>query len=148
MTTNAAIITAALRELGVLGEGEEASAEQGAHALGKLNRMIEAWTDNDIELGYFQQSSTTAACPITYWSERAVITRLALELAPTYGATITPELAFAANEAYTSLLRKIMIDAQKPLDMSHMPTGSGHAGGPIADGPFGGGDDNDIGIWG
>src|SRR3972149_3026504 len=84
MTTNIAVITDALRLLGVVSETETPGADQGAHALGRLNRMLAQWTEDDIELGYFAQSLTTADCPIPDWAERGVISKLAQDLRAVY----------------------------------------------------------------
>ncbi|MFM2115592.1 MAG: hypothetical protein RI908_1333, partial [Actinomycetota bacterium] len=45
MATNLEIITDALRELNVISEIDTPSAEQGAHALRKLNDLLEAATE-------------------------------------------------------------------------------------------------------
>ena len=126
MTTNLEVIGDALRELGVLSETETASAEQGLHGLRKLNEMMEAWTEDGIQLGYFAQSATTDTCPVPAWALRAVKACLAPELAPTYGATISPVLAVKINDAYLALLRKVLVEGMEPADMSGMPQGSGY----------------------
>jgi hypothetical protein len=127
-TTNLEVITDALRDLNVIGEIESPSAEQGAHALRQLNDLLEAWTEDGIDLGYFEQSLTTADCPIPKWSERGVKAKLSEALAPTYGVSIGPELARKIADGYAMVLRKTLVEAATPADMSHMPTGSGRKG--------------------
>ena len=53
---------------------------------------------------------------------------LAPEIAPAYGAKVSPELAVKINDAYLSLLRKVLVEGAEPADMSHMPAGSGSLG--------------------
>jgi hypothetical protein len=129
MATNIEVIGDALRELQLVAETQTPSAEQGEHGLRKLNDLIEAWTEDGIELGYFAQSDTTADCPVPLWALRAVKVCLAPELAPAYGATVSRELALKISDAYTALLRKCLVEGAQPANMDHMPLGAGHLGG-------------------
>jgi hypothetical protein len=125
MATNLEVIGDALKEISVIAETQSPSAEQGAYGLRKLNEMLEAWTEDGIELGYFAQSDTTADCPIPAYAVRAVKACLSREVAPHYSAQITQELAAKINDAYLALLRKSLVEAAEPADMDHMARGSG-----------------------
>jgi len=125
MATNLGIIEDALRELNVISEIDSASAEQGAHSLRALNRMLEAWTENGIDLGYFKQSSTADTIPIPEWAEDGVIAKLAVRIAPLYGATVSPELAVAATDSYRMIMRKSIVDKGQVSDMRYQPAGEG-----------------------
>lgn len=125
-STNLQIITDALRLLNVIDETETPSAEQGAHCLRQLNQMLAEWKDaNGIDLGYFEQSSTAATCPIPAWAESGVYGKLALRVARHFGASVTVEAAALSDEGYTTILRTIMNLQLTGADMSHMPQGSG-----------------------
>jgi hypothetical protein len=128
LATNLEVIDDALKELSVISETQSASPEQGAYCLRKLNEMLEAWTEDGIELGYFAQTLTTADCPIPAWAVRAVKACLAPEIASHYGAKVSQELAVKINDAYLSLLRKTLVEGAEPADMTHMPLGTGHGG--------------------
>lgn len=128
MTTNLEVISDALRDLNVISEIDTPSAEQGAHGLRKLNEMMEAWTENGIELGYFAQTSATDNCPIPAWAVKGVKTALALEVAPTYGATISPELAKKYDDGFGMIQRKCIVEGMKPASTSHLPQGTGNRG--------------------
>lgn len=128
MTTNAEVITAALREINVIGETDTASPEQGAYCLGQLNDMLELWTENDISIGYFEQSSTADDCPIPSWAKMGVQAKLAEAIAGHYGATISVELQRKIDDGYATIRRKCMVENMKPASMSHMPLGSGQIG--------------------
>ena len=125
MTTVVSIIGDSLREINVISEDEAPSAEQGSFALRRLNQMLEAWTEDDIELGYFKQSATTATIPIPEWSELAVIKMLSINLAPNYGASVSAELVNTASDAYGMLLRKSIAEKQRGGNMDTMPQGEG-----------------------
>lgn len=130
MATNLSIIGDALRELNVIAETETPSSEQGSHGLRKLNQMLEQWTEDDIDFGYFAQSSTGDTYPGPQWTERAVTLNLALEIAPAYGsgASVTPMLLANADSAKNTVLRKSINEKLRNTDMSHLPYGQGHFG--------------------
>jgi hypothetical protein len=126
MTTNLVLIEDALRDINVISEVESASAEQGAYALRKLNQMMEAWKENDIDFGWFAQTATTAQAPVPDWAELGVISSLAIACAPKYGASVSPELAVINDAAMSVIERKCINEKTKGSDMSHMPRGAGH----------------------
>ena len=128
MSTNLEVIGDALKDLGVIAETQTPSAEQGLLGLRKLNDMLEAWTEDGIQLGYFAQSVTSDDCPVPAYALRAVKACLAVEVAPNYGASVSPELAVKSQDAYLALLRKTLNESAEPADMSHMPRGAGNGG--------------------
>jgi hypothetical protein len=129
MTTNIAIITDSLRLLGVIAETEAPSAEQGAHALARLNRMLERWTEDGIELGYFAQTLTTADCPIPLWAEEGVISKLAQALKATYpSSSLEPSVFDDSLNGFGTIRRRALLDKLQASDMSHMPMGTGRFG--------------------
>lgn len=124
--TNLELITAALREIGVIHEVETPSPEQASHALGKLNRMIEAWTEEDIELGWFEQTSLSDTAPVPKWAEKGVVSKLALELHTNYpSALVSATLQDDGKNGFGTILRKCIVEKVQPADMSHMHPGSG-----------------------
>lgn len=126
MTTNVALITDSLRLLGVISELETPSANQGTHALGRLNRMIESWTEIGIDLGWYKQSSTTGTAPIPEWAEKGVISKLAQDLFATYpSSSLAPWVLNDQENGYSIILRKSMLKQLKPADMRQMPMGEG-----------------------
>lgn len=126
MATNNALITDALRLLGVIGETESPSGEQGAHALGRLNRMMEQWTENDISLGWFEQSVTTDDAPIPKWAELGVVSKLAQNLHATYpSASLAPWVHDDSQNGYGTIARRCMLDRMKPASLAHLPQGEG-----------------------
>lgn len=125
MTTNITLIEDALRDINVLAGSDTASASQGQYGLRKLNQLMEAWKEDDVDIGWFAQSSTTDTAPIPDWAEIAVTAGLAILLAPKYGATVSGELATIADNSINRIKRKLISEKQKGADMSHLPRGSG-----------------------
>ncbi len=125
MTTNLVIIEDALRDINVISEIDTASSEQGAFCLRRLNQMMEIWKEQDIDIGWFAQTSTTDTIPIPDWAELGVTSVLAIACAPNYGASISAELAAIADVAASTILRKSLVEKQENADMSHLPQGAG-----------------------
>lgn len=118
--TNVSLITDALREINVISEIDTASAEQGSHALRKLNQMLFGWEVDGVKLGYYEQTSTADTCPIPDWSQKGVTAKLAIEIAPVYGATVSPELAVKADEGWSTILRISQNMRLRGMDSSHL----------------------------
>jgi hypothetical protein len=127
--TNTQVITRALREINVINEVQAPTAEQGAQALSKLNSLMEAWKEDSLDVGYFEQSTTSDTCPIPDYAEGAVIHALAIECAPQYGASASAELAAKLNYYLKLLRRKIVLEKLDNTDMTHLPGGAGHFAG-------------------
>ena len=127
--TNNTIIGDALKLLGVLGETETPSAEQGSVCLRRLNQMMEQWTENDIELGWFEQSLTTDSAPIPKWAEKGVTSKLAQDLQPLYPSSSLEQWVFDdMKNGYGTIARRAMLDNLKGANLDHMPVGEGSYG--------------------
>jgi hypothetical protein len=127
VSTNIQIISDALLDLGVINESETPSAEQGSHALRKLNEMLEAWEEEGVRLGWCEQTDTSADTPLYPYAIRGVTASLALELAPSYGgaASITPALSVKLEQGMALIYRKAALKNLKPLSMSNMNASEG-----------------------
>jgi len=121
--TNTDLIADALRELGVISEIQTPSAEQGAHALRKLNQMMFEWAENGLDLGYFEQQTQSDTCPIPQYAENGVTCQLALRLASNYGQTVSQELAASAIAGYETICRSLMNLKIPEVDLTNRPRG-------------------------
>ena len=110
MTTAATIIGDALRDINVISEVDPLSPEQGSHGLRKLNQMLEAGKESDIEFGWFSLTATTETVPIPDWAEIGVTAMLSIVLAPVYGASVSPELAAVASTFANTIKRKVQAE--------------------------------------
>ena len=82
----------------------------------------------DLDLGYFSQSVTTGNMPTPEWADLAIITGLAIAIAPKYGASISQEVASVADSSIGGVQTKLIIEKKKGVDLSYLPVGSGHYG--------------------
>jgi hypothetical protein len=129
MTTNIEIIGDALKLLGVIGESQEPNPHQGAIGLRRLNQMVELWTEDGIELGWFAQTLTTADAPLPKWAELGVTSKLAQYMQPLYPtSSLEPAVFDDSLNGYGVILRKVTVENAPVADMSHMPAGSGSGG--------------------
>lgn len=128
MATNLEIINTALREINVIAETQDASAEQGTTCLQKLNEMLEMWREVDIDFGWYEQGTTTDEAPIPLYAQAGVWSNLAVLCASQYGKTVSAELATVADRTYRFLQSKFQREKLKGVDLSNLPEGSGHTG--------------------
>jgi hypothetical protein len=125
VTTNIDLIADALRELGVITEIQTPSAEQGEHALRKLNQMMAEWKESGIDLQYFPQTLTSDPCPIPAYAESGVTCMLATRLASNYGAQVSIELAASATMGHDTIVRTAVTRALPEGRMVNRPCGEG-----------------------
>lgn len=123
--TNIDLIGDALRELAVISEIQTPSAEQGAHALRKLNQMMAEWEESGLKLDYFPQTVTSDTCPIPSYAENGVTCQLAIRLASNYGAQVSMELAASAISGYETICRSLVTLALPVGQMLNRPCAEG-----------------------
>jgi hypothetical protein len=109
MTTYAEFIGDALRKIGVLSEGQEASPEQGADGLVTFNEMMGELAGDGVDVGFAPQSSGTGTLLIPWEDRQAIKYALCVKLATDYGREITPDIADGYQEGMARLLRKAVI---------------------------------------
>lgn len=120
--SNLQIITQALRELGLIAENESPTANQGTTGLEYLNQMMAEWTQTDHDLDFAPQDTLSDTCPIPDYSEAAVISNLAVLLAPPMGMPIPPIVAAKADQCLRILMRTMMRLKIKEVDLSYLPS--------------------------
>lgn len=129
MATLLSVIDDALRDINVISEVDNASAEQGSYALRRLNQMMDLWRETkDIDLGYFNQTSTAGDIPVPDWALLAVTTGLSVAIAPKYGASVSGELMSVAASSIGGVQTKLIVEKKKGVDLSYLPVGAGHYG--------------------
>lgn len=126
MTTNVDLLTAAFRLISVVGESQTLSAEQGATGLTRLNQLMEAVAVEEINLGYFAQTSTTDTCPIPAWAERGVIAKMAKDLLALYpSAQLAGEFLDDSTNGWAVIQRMCMNQKLNPQSTLYLGLGAG-----------------------
>jgi len=127
--TKRQLIEAAMAEIGLASYSFDLMPEQLEAALRRLDSMMAEWNARGLRLAYAIPTSPSTSdiivdsgLPDSAWE--AVITNLALRLAPSYGKTVNPMTQTTARHALNTLLaRAAMPNEQKT---STLPAGAGH----------------------
>lgn len=121
--TNLQLIADALRLINVINETETPSAEQGAKCLRSLNQLMEEWSEDSVNLQYFEQTSTSATFPCPAYSHSGVTAALAMRVAPTFGAEVPPLVLAMRAEGESVIRRKSILHSIKQADARNIPLG-------------------------
>lgn len=122
-------VQAALSEIGLATYAFDLSADQIEQALWRLDAMLGEWNARGIRLGYPlpanpNNSDATADSGIPDSSYEAVITNLALKLAPSYGKTVGNETRATARQSLNTLYA--LSAKPKEMRIQDIPMGAGH----------------------
>jgi hypothetical protein len=118
------IITDALRQIGIIGETQTPSAEQGADAVTRLNDLMASLAEDDIDLGWNPKATSADTVSLPLGQVAAIKALLAVNLAGEYGAEIPPLTAATAGEGYKRLLRQGIQNVMKQTRLYVMPRGN------------------------
>lgn len=141
--TKRQFVTAAFEELGLSAYTYDLQPEDYASAGRRLDAMMATWNGKGVRLGYPLVTNpdnldldVDTAVPDS--ANEAIITNLAVRIAPQYGKVVSPDTKAAAKAAYDVVLAR----AARPLEYqlpSTMPAGAGNKpwvyGEPFLPGP-------------
>lgn len=128
--TKRQFVIAALEEIGMASYIFDAQPEQLQSALVRLDAMMANWNGKGIRLGYPIPSTQGASSldentAVPDSSNEAVITNLAMRLAPSYGKTVSPDTRAVARDAYNLILSRAAMPPEQQLPDT-MPAGAGN----------------------
>jgi hypothetical protein len=123
-------VTAAFEEIGLASYVFDLSPEQLESALRRLDAMMAEWNAKGIRLGYPlpgspESSDLDAESTVPDSANEAIITGLAIRIAPSLGKQLMPETKVTAKMAYNTLLAR----ACQPIEMQlpgSLPAGAGN----------------------
>lgn len=103
------LVYAALRELGLADYSFDMAVDQLDSALMRLDTMIAEWNGRGIRLGYVlpgdpADGNMNDQSGIPDWANEAVITNLAVRLAPSFGKTAANETRAIAIRSFNTVL--------------------------------------------
>jgi hypothetical protein len=142
-------VTAALEELGIASYVFDLDADQIEAAVRRLDSMMAEWNGRGIRIGYPLPDSpgstdidAEAGTPDS--AHDAILTNLAIRLAPSYGKQVAVETKTTARHALNTLLARAAFPSEMQLPSS-LPSGAGNKGQtftpepdePITSGPDG-----------
>jgi hypothetical protein len=122
--SNLSLVNDALRLIGVLPEGQDASAEQGEIALRTVTDLVDEWGDDGIIVTWDSNPQLSGECSLNGTELNAVRYALAVKLCPMYGRDPSGSLAMLANNAVNRLVRQQLVRSMEPVTSS-LPVSEG-----------------------
>lgn len=127
--TKGELVRDALSEMGLASYEFDISPEETVSAVRRLDSMLAQWESDGIRMGYHQPSSADGSSVedvsnIPDFAHEAIITNLAIRLAPSYGKVISPDTRMTAKFTYSRLAGRF---AKAPEQQKlSMPKGAGY----------------------
>jgi hypothetical protein len=133
-------VAAAFDEIGLASYVFDLTPEQLQSALRRLDAMMASWNALGIRLGYPlpsspQFSDLDAQSEVPDSANEAIITNLAIKLAPSYGKQVMPDTKATAKETYNTLLSRAAMPMEQQMPGT-MPSGAGNKPWRVYDDPF------------
>lgn len=134
--TKRQLVIGALTEIGLSAYSFDLSTDQIEMALQRLDSMVAAWGARGIRLGFPlpgspEDSDANTETAMPDWAWEAVISNLAVRIAPSYGKQTSPDTKATARETYNTLLARFAVPPEIQRDT--LPSGAGHKN---VDAPF------------
>ena len=133
-------VNAAFEEIGLASYVFDLQPEQLQSALRRLDSMMADWNGKGIRLGYPipgspQFSDLDEPSEVPDSANDAIITNLAIRIAPGYGKVVMPETKAVAKDSYNTLLSRATTPNEMQLPGT-MPAGAGNKPWRVYDDPF------------
>lgn len=120
------VIADALLDLNVIRTGQTPSADQQALGIRKLNEMMALWEAEGRRLGYVPVGTVTTVLTVPDAAIVGIRTNLAIFMAPSFGASVSPELIALADMGLSTIQK---ICAQEITIVTDLPPSSDTGGG-------------------
>ena len=123
-------VNAAFAEIGLASYVWNLTPEEQQSASQRLDAMMASWAGKNINLGFPlptqpENSDLNSETNVPNWANQAIITNLAVLLAPQYGKAVAQETTRMAREEYRNVMNKTVqvLEVQFP---STLPIGQGN----------------------
>lgn len=138
--TKRQFVESAFDEIGLASYIYDLQPEQLQKGLRRLDSMMAMWNGKGIRLGYPipsspENSDLDEETNVPDSANQAIITNVAIQLAPGFGKVVSQETKIAAKDAYNGLLSR----STKPIEMQlpgTMPRGAGQKSWRLNRNPF------------
>jgi hypothetical protein len=133
-------VASAFEEIGLASYSFDLQPQQCESALRRLDAMMASWNALGIRLGYPlpfspEFSDIDAESDVPDSANEAIITNLAVKIAPSYGKQLMPETKATARETYNILISRAAMPTEQQLPRT-MPAGAGNKPWRVHDNPF------------
>lgn len=123
-------VAAAFEEIGLASYVFDLQPDQLQSAMRRLDSMMADWNGKGIRLGYPlpgnpQDSDLDQLSEVPDSSNQAIITNLAIRIAPSYGKQVSPDTKTVAKESYNTILSRATKPSEKQFPGT-LPAGSGN----------------------
>lgn len=123
-------VEAAFEEIGLASYVFDLQPEQIQSAMRRLDAMIADWNGKGIRLGYPlpsspQQSDLDEQTYVPDSANQAIITNLAIRIAPAYGKQVMPGTQAVAKSSYDTILSRATFPMEKQFPDT-LPSGAGN----------------------
>ncbi len=134
-------VQAAFEEIGLASYVFDLQPQQIESALRRLDAMMADWNGKGIRLAYPipsspENSDINAETGVPDSANEAIITNLAIRLAPSYGKQVMPQTQVVARNAYQTLLSRRATTPTEQQMPGTMPAGAGNKPWRLYDDPF------------
>lgn len=127
--TKRQLVEAAMAEIGLASYAFDLMPEQREGALRRLDSMMAEWNGRGLRLGYPVPDNPSESdiddssnVPDAAWE--AIITNLALRVAPSYGKQVNVETKITARHSLNTLLARAAMPSE--MKLHEMPSGAGN----------------------
>lgn len=133
-------VEAAFEEIGLAAYSFDLQSDQLESAMRRLDAMMAEWNGKGIRLGYPlpgspQNSDLDEQSEVPDSAFEAIITNLAVRIAPSYGKQVMPETKITAKTAYNTLLSRATYPIEQQFPNT-VPSGAGNKPWRVYDNPF------------
>lgn len=123
-------VEAAFEEIGMANYVFDLQPEQRESAMRRLDAMMAEWNAKGIRLGYPmpsspQQSDLDEQTYVPDSANQAIITNLAMRIAPSYGKQVMAGTMATAKSSYNTILSKATFPTEKQFPDT-LPSGAGN----------------------
>ena len=125
------IVDQAFEEIGLGPYQYDIQPEDRQTGLKRLDNLMAEWASKGIETGYPvatdpSQSDLDQAAGVSSAMVRGIVAQVAVDIAPGYGKTASPDTKISASLGYDNALRLSVVVPNKAINTQLTPSGAGY----------------------
>jgi hypothetical protein len=128
--TKRELVQNAFEEVGLASYAFDLQPEQFQAGLRRLDNMMATWNSRGLRIGYPLadnpgDSDLDQDATVTDEAIEAIVSNLAIRLAPMMGKTVSPDTKATARSSYMALLSRRSTIPERLIDVNAVPAGQG-----------------------